>query len=581
MVEKPGVLCSELSMHGFSHINPGVSNKVKCFWIFIICLACIGTCLHLYSLFGLYLKYGYYETVTTERDTLEMPDITFCNSDAISIFNMHKHQNISIFAMKNVVTALDKWSNSEQWFGETIDPKYFAIFVTYTAFFDNLEYHDALKVSTLIDELVVHCLFQNMNCSDIGQFHLFFHNVFGSCYTFRIDEDKMPDIKPGPDDGLSIILKANHQTNFVYDMINKVTNVNGIKVIIHERGTLPAVLRNAIDITPGMSTNIGLTMKKFDRLNVPYDKCFDGRLFGEQTKFIYSEELCEQNVKFALVKKMCNCTSNRYNSLYKDLRYTENCLYSDFSTSSMLNVLRNMDCIRTIVITTLNSSVLSKELAKCVWPCKQIDYETVISQASWPQDTLAEGFIFNFILPLPCESPIRFYYEQVMKILSNNSTLHAARNRCHYDKPVGRTVTVSDYTRAFRGLSLGLSLGHPMDYDLLTNSSLKIEIGAVSSLEDDWIKKYFYRLNIYFSKPTIEMHTQVISFSLTDLLSSIGGVMSLWSGFSLITLIEIVWILARLVNLKSKTDSCLTSTNKQTPVTKLKKVPDHVIQIRE
>ncbi len=576
MEQKPkglNQLCSELSMHGFSHLKSGISNKIKCFWICIIISACLGTGFHLYSLLDLYFQYGYYETLRTRRQPLEMPDISLCNSEAISVYNMRRHMNVSILAMKNVVTALDKWVHSDKWFGHKIDPKYFALFITYATFFDNLDYFDAIKLSTSIDELVVHCLFQNFNCFDVGRFHLYFHNIFGSCYTFRIDKNKFPELKAGPEDGLSIILKGNHQTNFAYDMVNKVTNINGIKVIVHERRTLPAILRNAIDIAPGTSTNIGLVMKKFDRLNVPYDKCYEKMYLGEQDSFIYNEQFCEYFGVFLLAKKICNCTSNQYHFLTKNHRYTENCLYSDFSTASLLSVLNNIECVR-----LLNKSTRSKELEKCVWPCKQTDYDLYISQTSWPQDSMIEDFIFNFILPLPCESPIRFYYERIMKILPDNSTLHAARNVCHYEEPIGKTVSINDYTQAFRNVLLG----YPMDYDHLMNSSLKIEIGNMNSIKDDWIKKYFYRLNIYFSKPTIEMHEQVISFSLTDLLSSVGGVLGLWSGFSLVTLIEIFWIFARLVNSRSPTNNCGgISANKRTPVMEIKKLPDHVVQIHE
>ncbi len=67
--------------------------------------------------------------------------------------------------------------------------------------------------------------------------------------------------------------------------------------------------------------------------------------------------------------------------------------------------------------------------------------------------------------------------------------------------------------------------------DHLANATFKITFppslvsNTLEETEKKWIKKYFYRLNVYFSEPTIQTHKQVISFSFTDLLSTVGGVL--------------------------------------------------------
>ena len=201
----------------------------------------------------------------------------------------------------------------------------------------------------------------------------------------------------------------------IHSLSSKVTSVNGLKVVIHEKGTLPPVLRSAIDIAPGTSTNIGLIMKKFKRLNAPYDKCYEDKMFAGQNRFAYSEELCEMHVKYLVTQNRCNCTSIQYRNFYDIDNFTTNCLYLNYSTLSILSVLKNMECE-----SSLNSSAWAGHLAKCVWPCEQTEYDVSISDAYWPQDSMIADFIFNFILPLPCESPVRFYYEYAIKRLVNN-----------------------------------------------------------------------------------------------------------------------------------------------------------------
>ena len=400
-------ICSEISMHGFSHINPQVSKKVQYFWMCIITLTCVGAGLHLYSLIKLYLQYDYYETVRMEHGHLKFPDITLCNSEALSLYNTLKYPTITNQVIRKTLKA---WILSET--HRDIMP------YTNIAFFSNIEKDIIPKLSTSLSELIVDCKFQRINCSELGQFHRHVHHIFGSCFTFRFG-DNLPEIKPGPEEGLSFILKGNQHTNFAYDMMSKTANVNGIKVAIHEQGTLPPVLRNAIDIAPGTSTNIGLIMREFNRLNVPYDKCHDGSKNGGQTQFVYNEDLCEQQVKFGIIKEKCNCTSTEYYHAYHTEKLSESCLYSDYDNTdvALMALLQKINCQSAV-----NFSEWVEELGRCTWPCKQIDYEASISQTYWPQESMIQDFIFNFILPLPCESPVRFYYEHVPKSEAYNVT---------------------------------------------------------------------------------------------------------------------------------------------------------------
>ncbi len=77
--------------------------------------------------------------------------------------------------------------------------------------------------------------------------------------------------------------------------------------------------------------------------------------------------------------------------------------------------------------------------------------------------------------------------------------------------------------------------------------------GTLKETEAKWIKKFFYRLNVYFSEPTIESHKQVISLSLTDLLSSVGGVLGLWVGISAITVVEMLVLVGKLCKPRAST----------------------------
>ena len=64
------------------------------------------------------------------------------------------------------------------------------------------------------------------------------------------------------------------------------------------------------------------------------------------------------------------------------------------------------------------------------------------------------------------------------------------------------------------------------------------KVKTVDELNTKWVKESFYRLNIYFRQSTVEQHSQIPSFTFADLWSGIGGILGLWVGISVITIIE-------------------------------------------
>ena len=107
--------------------------------------------------------------------------------------------------------------------------------------------------------------------------------------------------------------------------------------------------------------------------------------------------------------------------------------------------------------------------------------------------------------------------------------------------------------------------GEQPNPDMFNNATMEMTTSNFGDSEEEWVNQYFYRLNIYFSVPTIEMHQQVASFGVTDLLSSVGGLMGLWSGFSIISFIEILWLLGNLAT--NSVDNRVKTLNADTTCT--------------
>ena len=53
----------------------------------------------------------------------------------------------------------------------------------------------------------------------------------------------------------------------MYDTFANIGNTHGLRIVVHEPGTIPEVVDDGIDIKPGHSTSIALKMKLYKRLN--------------------------------------------------------------------------------------------------------------------------------------------------------------------------------------------------------------------------------------------------------------------------------------------------------------------------
>lgn len=238
------------------------------------------------------------------------------------------------------------------------------------------------------NEFIVDCQFGNFDCSQVGYFKLFSTPEYYNCYTFSITKTFTNMVNPGAQNGLSIILKSNNPTFWLYDASNKVGNVNGVKVVLHEKGTLPPIHQMGFDIQPGFSTNVALIMRQHSRLNSPYEKCFDRHnerhYFG--SAFIYSQELCEDIKKAHEIHLRCKCKSPRYISYHhSNVTYCANLKTYNLSTIRE-NILCQMYTEQTFG---------QKAFENCIWPCEQTDYNIMLSQTEWPQDIMIRDFIDN------------------------------------------------------------------------------------------------------------------------------------------------------------------------------------------
>ena len=544
---------STTSMHGCAHLTSSSSNKVTILWTCIIVVALFGTGFHLYNLINLFLEYEYYESVRTEYNSFEFPDITMCPSEAYSHYTLFKNSDYLAKIMVETIQLIVSLKEAD--FKNPEEKKImFGKIASMEGTYALLTNSTIDKVGISKDELIVGCIFQDMLCSQVGYFTVYRHYLFFNCFTFRlnINSDVETKIKTGPENGLSLILKGNNMANFLYDPKSTVGNVNGIRIAIHERSSMPPLMQQGFFIQPGTSTDIGLIMKKYKRLDRPYGRCQQTTSNYSDSGFIYSEELCEVLHLAEETQRICGCQSMKYHTMDDDVK--NRCLvFSGSENISRLieKVLCDTHLSSTNSLGQSQGQGHSRDTIECPWPCEEIAYLTAkISQAKWPLRSMVKDFIRIYIHTLSCDSPVKWFHEELYRMHGlNDSQVHSGSSKCTDDIPPTdqKTFTVSDFEEAVYKAINGVYVDYFSNatYKIIMDPSLKSS--TIEEAEHKWISEYFYRLNVYFAEPTVEIHKQVVSLSTTDLLSNVGGVLGLWIGISFVTIIEMCGFLGRLL----------------------------------
>ncbi len=420
--------------------------------------------------------------------------------------------------------------------------------LTVEPYLASLPVDEQYKLGLRLDEIIVDCKFDGIKCSEMGEFLLYKHYIHINCYTFRHNTTNKGDnykLRSGPEHGLSLILTGNSRTNPFYNVDSNVANVIGYKVAIHERGTVPPIVNNRIDLQPGQSTNIAMVARKHTRLDKPYGDCYqqqedeDGN-GPSNNNFRYSKEMCEQEKLAKLVLETCECTSTKFYSRHASSNHEKNCFFLDENVTleTVSLSLRNALC----EIVSLDTGVLLEtEDFECIWPCNEWSYDTYMSATQWLPRSMVNSFLRVYVQSLSCKSPIYWYYEALLHHYNDSIQEEICRENPY----------LFNYTRSYTredifSTAAQIQQGEHVILGNFVNATLRPDIDEsllnYSNAEDavaEWIKTHFYRLNVYFRETAYEHHTQVESISFTDLCSSVGGTLGLWCGFSVITAVEI------------------------------------------
>ncbi|XP_021361147.1 amiloride-sensitive sodium channel subunit beta-2-like [Mizuhopecten yessoensis] len=155
------------------------------------------------------------------------------------------------------------------------------------------------KLGHSIQDMLVSCSYNARKCF-YNNFTLFQSSEYGNCFT--LESSDYFSRKPGPLNGLWLTLNLE-----ILEYITSFVIGYGVKLLIHQPGTVVFPTVEGIVLSPGHETTIALRMVKVERLGEPYGECSVGEDFQKAFGIHYTIPACIKLCKQHWVVKMCKC----------------------------------------------------------------------------------------------------------------------------------------------------------------------------------------------------------------------------------------------------------------------------------
>lgn len=377
------------------------------------------------------------------------------------------------------------------------------------AFFENTD-EEATQVGHQLEDFVVRCSFGYDECDMENSFTLFTSPTYYNCYTFNAmindhthEQRQQIEAKAtGPQQGLSLILYLENDSDdeamhdATYHTISNVGNAAGVRVVVHEYGTLPFPVDQGIDIPPGFSTSLGLRVTKYVRLSQPYGECqpdlglINVARGGSRrlTAYTYSTQACMALCQQRYVARHCNCVSTLFPipSSQTTLKF---CGYFNESDSEFY--FSNLSCEAERIAEFARNDSLRKG-CRCLPSCEQYSYGVDSSYSYWPVDISHDSFFDTVLASHPSRGNVKAYR-------------HTLRART------------------------------------------RVRNGTTAEQGGGFVRRNFVRINVYFKDMMLEEMMQKRSYEVQNLFSDIGGTCGLWVGVSVLSYCEVVELLCTLL----------------------------------
>ncbi|XP_078319796.1 FMRFamide-activated amiloride-sensitive sodium channel-like [Crassostrea virginica] len=244
-----------------------------------------------------------------------------------------------------------------------------------------------------ISDMLISCAFNGNKCYK-ENFTLFQSLEYGNCYTFQ--DTSYVTKQSGPLLGLRLVL--NIETK---EYIQNYMDATGLRLVIHEPGTLPFPEEEGFTLNPNYETTIGMRMLTIHRASEPHGSCESGKEFFDLFGIKYTIPACLKLCQIREIIERCHCkpSTSSLDLGIDDLNVFDSCMDRDAT----------LHCEDYVIYKIENQHIS----CNCRSPCNQIVYKTSLSGRTWPN----HEYLVGNILPEICGVDSKqWYFESLCNV---------------------------------------------------------------------------------------------------------------------------------------------------------------------
>ncbi len=427
------------------------------------------------------------------EDNKRFPDVTVCNMNPFSSLANNVSDIITVRQYYHDVinrTTCGNCSEQEQDFLSNIRTE----LLTPEGYFQNIGSESAARIGHQAKNFIINCRIiyasgiklHYVPCRERAIIKHFIHPRFYNCYTVQSPDDHSFSI------GIYLEL---HLDNFNMEpweylkQSNQLTgHPSGVLADIHFYNTIPA-FESITKTSAGMSSLVNVVFEKRQRAPAPYSDCkdySDGErlLFGklnESYRYDYSTPLCQTGCAEYTVTEHCGCRS--INNLNGFAEFS----FEAFPFCSSLEA-NNTVLFERMACEHVSSGYVMGECVHTVCPlmCYETSFTNTLSQSAWPVTPHSQAF----------------YRE----------TIQGRAYEGHYESLYNLTMMSSG------------------------DGDMAKLINAIESYRV--VRNNFAHLEFVVRDDTYKLYEETPRWSFSSLLSQLGGALNLWSGITVMLLVE-------------------------------------------
>jgi len=281
------------------------------------------------------------------------------------------------------------------------------------------------------------------------------------------------------------------------------TYAAGIRILVHSPNSIPLLLDQGIDASPGTEVTVGMTYTTQTHLVAPYSQCTTQALLdaSDPNSYNYRQRGCLTSCRQQQYIDMCGCLAVYEGHTVTLMKKANN----TYCSKQILNQTNERDVLKLLEKPKCNSYFWPKnELCNCPNPCKEKRYDMHTSTVDWPNIPNQLAFYNKYIKPHPEIYGNKFdVYGEVQEQLNN--------------------ITTEQFVAKMESISL--------------------------------IRDNFVQVNIKYLKPYYHLLTDISSVTWDTLFANVGGTLNLWMGVTIMFAAEIVELLFTLFSLYFSKDT--------------------------